>query len=156
MALSNELDLVESFPKRPAWSYQDTIEELESREQSYFAKWMNFIRSKEEISFVEQNLEVWRQFWRVLEKSDIIALVTDARYPPLHIPHGLINCITQELKKPVILVLNKTDLVTQERVVSWRRYLFERIPEISNVVEFSCFESRKDVLDDSSLGILAL
>lgn len=29
----------------------------------------------------EKNLEVWRQLWRVLERSDVIVQVVDARDP---------------------------------------------------------------------------
>ncbi|KAL0655667.1 hypothetical protein Bca4012_076251 [Brassica carinata] len=27
----------------------------------------------------EKNLDIWRQFWRVLERSDLIVMVVDAR-----------------------------------------------------------------------------
>lgn len=33
------------------------------------------------LSYYELNLETWRQLWRVLEMSDIILIVSDARYP---------------------------------------------------------------------------
>ena len=34
----------------------------------------------------EQNIEVWRQLWRVLERSDVAVVVVDARNPMLHLP----------------------------------------------------------------------
>ena len=34
-----------------------------------------------QLSYVELNLETWRQLWRVLEMSDIILLIADIRYP---------------------------------------------------------------------------
>lgn len=33
------------------------------------------------LSYCELNLETWRQLWRVLEISDIILVIVDARYP---------------------------------------------------------------------------
>ena len=33
----------------------------------------------ESLSYFELNLETWRQLWRVLERSDIMLLVVDAR-----------------------------------------------------------------------------
>lgn len=33
------------------------------------------------LSYCELNLETWRQLWRVLEISDIILIIADARYP---------------------------------------------------------------------------
>jgi len=34
-----------------------------------------------QLSYVELNLETWRQLWRVLEMSDIVLLIADIRYP---------------------------------------------------------------------------
>ena len=34
-----------------------------------------------ELSYFELNLETWRQLWRVLEKSDILLIIVDIRYP---------------------------------------------------------------------------
>ncbi len=59
------------------------------------------------LNYFEQNLEVWRQLWRVCERSDIILLIMDARYPLFHFPPALYHYITQDLKKPLLLVLNK-------------------------------------------------
>jgi large subunit GTPase 1 len=33
----------------------------------------------------EKNLEVWRQLWRVVEKSDILIQIVDARNPTLYL-----------------------------------------------------------------------
>lgn len=33
------------------------------------------------LSYCELNLETWRQLWRVLEISDIVLIIADARYP---------------------------------------------------------------------------
>lgn len=33
------------------------------------------------LSFCELNLETWRQLWRVLELSDIVLVIVDARFP---------------------------------------------------------------------------
>lgn len=32
----------------------------------------------------EKNLEVWRQLWRVVERSDVVVQVVDARQPLLY------------------------------------------------------------------------
>nr|CAG8585175.1 15230_t:CDS:2 [Entrophospora candida] len=52
------------FPKRPPWNYDMTKEELESKEKHYFQEWLSNIYEqypKEELSFFEHNLNVWRQ-----------------------------------------------------------------------------------------------
>lgn len=35
----------------------------------------------QQLSYVELNLETWRQLWRVLEMSDVILLIADIRCP---------------------------------------------------------------------------
>lgn len=60
-----------------------------------------------DISFFEHNLETWRQMWRVLEISDVVLLVVDARYPSLHFPPSFYEYVTQTLKRELILILNK-------------------------------------------------
>lgn len=51
------------------------------------------------LSYCELNLETWRQLWRVLEISDIILVIVDARYPvslptfPQSIRNGIIDLI---------------------------------------------------------------
>lgn len=36
---------------------------------------------RNDLSYFELNLETWRQFWRVLEMSDILLCVVDIRFP---------------------------------------------------------------------------
>ena len=59
--------------------------------------------------------QVWRQLWRVTGAADIIALVTDVRNPLYHIPASLYEEVTQVMKKPLVIILNKCDLVSQVR-----------------------------------------
>ncbi|ORX51283.1 hypothetical protein DM01DRAFT_128445 [Hesseltinella vesiculosa] len=71
------------FPKRPAWSYDITKEQLELQEKRAFDQWKVSLYEtyghSGQLSWFEQNLEVWRQLWRVLEMSDILLLVMDIR-----------------------------------------------------------------------------
>uniref|UniRef100_A0A8B9PGA2 GNL1 protein n=1 Tax=Apteryx owenii TaxID=8824 RepID=A0A8B9PGA2_APTOW len=62
------------FPRRPPWSYSMSREELLRREEAAF-------RGGGALAPFEHNLETWRQLWRVLEMSDIILLIADARHP---------------------------------------------------------------------------
>ena len=80
------------MPKRPPWTAGESKEELEQREEHYFAAWKDEVYSKHpaaELSYFEHNLEVgqnmivvaapickltvscqvWRQLWRVAEIS---------------------------------------------------------------------------------------
>lgn len=43
------------------------------------------------LSYCELNLETWRQLWRVLEISDIILVIVDARYPVSKTFHSILS-----------------------------------------------------------------
>ncbi len=60
---------------------------VEAQERKLYENWLKNLLSKygNRLNYFETNLEVWRQLWRVLEKSDIILLVVDARYPSVFI-----------------------------------------------------------------------
>ena len=59
--------------------------------------------------------------------SDVILLVVDARYPAALVPPSLIKSLSP---KPVILVLNKVDLIKKEVALAWRAYFTERFPNV--------------------------
>jgi len=61
-----------------------TREQLDSYEYGYFKNYLLKMKNRsdwEELSYFELNLETWRQMWRVMEMSDIIVWIADARYP---------------------------------------------------------------------------
>lgn len=73
-----------AFPTRPKWSSDMTREQLDSCEYSYFKEYLVTLRNRsdwDQLSYFELNLETWRQMWRVMEMSDIIVWIADARYP---------------------------------------------------------------------------
>lgn len=54
------------------------------KENRYFREYVDNISKSfplSELSYFEMNLETWRQLWRVLEMSDIILVIVDARFP---------------------------------------------------------------------------
>lgn len=81
-------------------------------------------------SYFELNLETWRQLWRVLEKSDILLVIVDIRYPVLMFPPYLYHYVTNELQKDMILVLNKVDLAPPALVVAWKEYFRNQYPKL--------------------------
>ena len=52
---------------------------------------------------------MWRQLWRVIERSQVVAIVADARYPLLHVPRALYDYVVSELGRRVVIVLSKVD-----------------------------------------------
>ncbi|KAI9282231.1 hypothetical protein BY458DRAFT_543950 [Sporodiniella umbellata] len=140
------------FPKRPYWDYDMTKEQVEEKEQVAFQSWLDSIQEKygtgEEMSWYERNLEVWRQLWRVLEISDVVLIVMDIRHPLLHFPRSLYNFITQDLKKSIIGVFNKVDLVSSFTVFAWKKYFEQTFPQLK-IATFSCYPPNERLLDDT-------
>ena len=83
----------------------------------------------------EKNLQVWRQLWRVLERSDLVCQVVDAR-DPLRYRCADLESYVEELgalalagaaaqsrarggAKRALLLLNKADLLPAELRVAW-------------------------------------
>ncbi|KAI0216581.1 Guanine nucleotide-binding protein-like 1 [Lamellibrachia satsuma] len=129
------------MPKRPPWRHNMSKHELKSREEAYFKRYLDDILAQhrvEELSYVELNLETWRQLWRVLEMSDIVLLITDIRHPVLHFSPALYNYVTKELGKALVVVLNKIDLAPPALVVAWTDYLTAKFPQL-HIVHFTSF-----------------
>lgn len=119
------------FPKRPAWNFDLSKEELEAQENRYFHEYLKKIEENydlRELSYFELNLETWRQLWRVLEISDVILFIVDIRFSAVMFPPSLYTYVTQELSKDFILVLNKIDLAPAPLVVAWKHYFQEKYP----------------------------
>jgi large subunit GTPase 1 len=105
-----------------------SIAELERSERDAFLDWRRRLADLQDekdlvLTPFERNLEVWRQLWRVIEKSDLAVQIVDARNP-LRFWCEDLDRYVQELdvedsenasltcKRGTILLLNKADLLT--------------------------------------------
>lgn len=73
-------------PRRPAWSSKTTPADLARAEKDSFLQWRRNLATLTEaqdflLTPFERNIEVWRQLWRVLERSHLIVQIVDARNP---------------------------------------------------------------------------
>ncbi|XP_042896759.1 guanine nucleotide-binding protein-like 1 [Parasteatoda tepidariorum] len=129
------------MPKRPPWDFSLSKEQLEMQEQKYFREYVKNLELKfgeQELSHFEMNLETWRQLWRVIEFSDIVLQVADIRYPVYHFSPALYDYVIKDLKKSMILVLNKIDLVPAPLVLAWQEYFKKHFPAL-NVMCFASY-----------------
>lgn len=58
----------------------------------------------------------------------MVLLVTDARFPLFHFPPALYQYVIKELKKTLVLVLNKQDLVEDRTLEAWTKYFGRNYP----------------------------
>ncbi|EGC29602.1 hypothetical protein DICPUDRAFT_84383, partial [Dictyostelium purpureum] len=71
-----------TIPRRPSWNENTTTEELLELEKEVFYHWRKGIAKLEEeqgllVTPFEKNAEVWKQLWRVAERSDLLVQNSD-------------------------------------------------------------------------------
>uniref|UniRef100_A0A4W5RBT1 Large subunit GTPase 1 homolog n=1 Tax=Hucho hucho TaxID=62062 RepID=A0A4W5RBT1_9TELE len=119
------------IPRRPHWDESTSPEVLQQTERDSFLEWRRELALLEEeqkmiLTPFERNLDFWRQLWRVIERSDIVVQIVDARNPLLFRCPDL-ECYVKEVSRDKVnlLLVNKADLLTREQRRIWARY-FQR------------------------------
>lgn len=78
----------------------------------------------------------------------------------LMFPPSLFEYVTQDLKKNMILVMNKVDLVESKVVLAWKKYFAEVYPEVSVVLFTSypgyCLRNTSGMNEGKEIGIFSL
>ncbi|KAF2755927.1 P-loop containing nucleoside triphosphate hydrolase protein [Pseudovirgaria hyperparasitica] len=117
-----------TVPRRPAWDEKTTPQELDSMEKASLMDWRRGLAELQEnndllMTPFERNLEVWRQLWRVIERSDLVVQIVDARNPLLFRSEDLENYVKEvDPKKNNLLLVNKADMMTLEQRQAWANY----------------------------------
>jgi large subunit GTPase 1 len=121
-----------TVPRRPKWDSTTTPEELDQREKEAFLLWRRGLAELQEYNDLlmtpfERNLEVWRQLWRVIERSDLVVQIVDARNPLMFRSEDLENYVkdVNPAKKNLLLV-NKADMMTTTQRKAWAKYFKEK------------------------------
>jgi len=141
---TDEIKVLElSVPRRPKWDYDMDGEDLDRLEKESFLQWRRNIAKQEEELFTsyrnscdpiykrktvtpfEKNLDVWRQLWRVLDRSQVVIQIVDARNPLFYLSSDLRSYVEQELQKPMIILVNKSDFLTVKQRKIWHKYFNE-------------------------------
>ena len=119
-------------PRRPPWTKDMSVDQLDRNEKAAFLEWRRALAAVEEderltLTPFEKNLEIWRQLWRVCERSDIVVQVVDARDPLFYRCPDLEAYVTEiDAAKRTLLLLNKADLLSPELRRAWCDYFDER------------------------------
>ena len=121
-----------TVPRRPAWDENTTPQDLDQRERASLLEWRRGLAELQEnddllMTPFERNLEVWRQLWRVIERSDLVVQIVDARNPLLFRSEDLEKYVQEvDPKKNNLLLVNKADMMTSQQREAWANY-FEKV-----------------------------
>ncbi|SPO20442.1 probable LSG1 - Large-Subunit GTPase involved in 60S ribosomal subunit biogenesis [Ustilago trichophora] len=132
-------------PRRPEWTSATTRAQLERAEKDGFLDWRRGLAELQEgvglvLTPFERNLEVWRQLWRVIERSHLVVQIVDARNPlrfrcedlekyVASLGIGSTNGIeyldedsAQKGPRRNLLLINKADLLDDQQRRYWADY----------------------------------
>lgn len=117
-----------TVPRRPPWDEHTTPNELDERERASLLEWRRGLAELQEVDDLlmtpfERNLEVWRQLWRVIERSDLVVQIVDARNPLLFRCEDLEVYVKEvDRQKRNLLLVNKADMMTLGQRIAWAKY----------------------------------
>lgn len=121
-----------TVPRRPKWDEKTTPRELDEMERASLLEWRRGLAELQEnedllMTPFERNIEVWRQLWRVIERSDLVVQIVDARNPLLFRSADLESYVSQaDGNKRNLLLINKADMMTEKQRKAWASYFDEK------------------------------
>ncbi|ORE09810.1 P-loop containing nucleoside triphosphate hydrolase protein [Rhizopus microsporus var. microsporus] len=130
-----------SVPRRPHWDKSMTAEQVQRNERESFLNWRRSMAQLEDeegllLTPFERNIEVWRQLWRVIERSQLVVQIVDARNPLLFRSADLEKYVIEvDAEKRNLLLINKADYLTVDQRKQWADY-FE-----SKGIEYAFFSA---------------
>ncbi|KAL8839842.1 MAG: hypothetical protein Q9176_004245 [Flavoplaca citrina] len=120
-----------TVPRRPQWNENTTAQDLDRRERASLLDWRRGLAELQDdedllMTPFERNIEVWRQLWRVIERSDLVVQIVDARDPLLFRSEDLEKYVKEvDSQKNNLLLVNKADMMTLRQREAWADY-FEK------------------------------
>lgn len=120
-------------PRRPQWDEKTSAQELDERERMSLLDWRRGIAEMQQnddllLTPFERNLEVWRQLWRVIERSDLVVQIVDARNPLLFRCDDLEDYVKEvDKRKNNLLLVNKADMMTEKQRQAWATYFQDEV-----------------------------
>ncbi|KAJ3124958.1 hypothetical protein HK100_011042 [Physocladia obscura] len=156
LKLHKEHKALLTVPRRPVWDGAASPDVQKYRERESFLNWRRGLVELEEekgllMTPYERNIEVWRQLWRVLEKSDLIVQIVDARHPTMFRSTDLEAYVREvDSRKGNLLLVNKADMLTVRQREAWASY-FEK--EGVEYVFFSAALARRRLEEEAEAEV---
>ncbi|CAB3979177.1 large subunit GTPase 1 homolog [Paramuricea clavata] len=163
------------IPRRPKWDERTTPEQLDQLEKDNFLAWRRSLAELQEkddliLTPFERNLEFWRQLWRVIERSDVVVQIVDARNPSLFRCEDLESYVTEVNSHKVnVLLINKADFLTQKQRETWATYFkninvkavfwsavfeTERLKQMKELEKIETLPSQPEVVGETPEAVL--
>lgn len=148
------------IPRRPPWQESTPADKLRQDEQTSFLNWRRQLAKLQEEEHItvtpyEKNLEFWRQLWRVIERSDVVVQIVDARNPLLFWCPDMDKYVREvDSNKRTLLLINKADLLTVSQRQAWAQYFAAQGVHIvfwSAVEEAARIEREKNTLSEETV-----
>lgn len=121
-----------TVPRRPKWDENTTPRELDEMERASLLEWRRGLAELQEnndllMTPFERNIEVWRQLWRVIERSDLVVQIVDARNPLMFRSEDLERYVKEvDRRKNNLLLVNKADMMTEQQRSAWADYFVDK------------------------------
>ncbi|KAL8805465.1 MAG: hypothetical protein Q9182_001920 [Xanthomendoza sp. 2 TL-2023] len=147
-----------TVPRRPHWDENTTPQDLDQREKASLLDWrrgLAELQDNEDLLMTpfERNLEVWRQLWRVIERSDLVVQIVDARNPLLFRSEDLEKYVKEvDPRKNNLLLVNKADMMTLTQREAWADY-FEKTRINYKFFSASLAKARNEEMDSEDVEI---
>ncbi|KAL8734853.1 MAG: hypothetical protein Q9166_001205 [cf. Caloplaca sp. 2 TL-2023] len=147
-----------TVPRRPHWDDRTTAQDLDKRERANLLEWrrgLAELQDNEDLLMTpfERNLEVWRQLWRVIERSDLVVQIVDARNPLLFRSEDLEKYVKEvDSRKNNLLLVNKADMMTLAQREAWADY-FEKTGINYKFFSASLAKARNETMDGEYAGM---
>ena len=155
-----------SIPKKPKYKKGMKKEEYLKLEKESFLAWRKSLAEEEmkninkSITPYEKNIEVWKQLWMTVEKSQLLFQIVDGRNPLYYRCPDLEKYIKEvDPNKQSVLIVNKADLMNKEIRKNWADYFktnnikyifFSAITELEKIEKG---ESDSEIVDESDYRI---
>lgn len=146
-----------TVPRRPAWDESTTPQQLDKLERASLLDWRRGLAELQDTEDLlmtpfERNIEVWRQLWRVIERSDLVVQIVDARNPLLFRSEDLEKYVKEvDLKKNNLLLVNKADMMTLSQREAWADY-FENAGINYKFFSASLAKALNEAMDSNELN----
>ena len=146
------------IPRRPKWDKSMKREEIRKKENEAFIQWRKSVAESEEknmsltITPFEKNIDIWRQLWQVIERSQVILQIVDARNPLFYRCSDFEQYVLEvDPQKICILLINKADFLSQELIDHWKNYFDE------NKIKYFFFSAKQEqaIIDEETTEINA-